>query len=220
MKKISIKKLLALATATVTILASQIPAFAVDNPPTAPGNLTYSDVGAGQVTLHWDPSTDDNGVWCYGVFNGQTLIDSRTIAQDDTTTWVVKGLYPLSTYTLTVKAYDTASQVSGPSNGVTFTTLADTVAPTAPTGLGLSGRSGLDITLQWFRSTDNVAVNRYRVYWEKDGVRIPTTQDIFTVDNYKSLTLEAGHTYKFYVNAIDGSNNESGASNAYTVSTL
>jgi chitodextrinase len=97
-------------------------------PPTEPTNLAATVVSSAEVDLSWTASTSSVGVAGYNVTrNGVAIGTSPTTTFNDTT--VSAG----TTYTYTVTAFDTQSNVSGPSNAVTATT---------PAG-------GLDQTGQW-----------------------------------------------------------------------
>jgi chitodextrinase len=85
--------------------------------PTAPGNLVSSNVGASQVTLSWDASTDNVAVSGYNV-----LQDGNVVATVTETTTVVTGLTPTTTYAFTVVAKDAAGNTSSASNEVSVTT--------------------------------------------------------------------------------------------------
>ncbi len=91
----------------------------VDNTaPTAPTNLTASDLTATSVKLSWTASEDNVGVIGYNVYNGSTLIGSST-----STSYTVTGLVAGGeTYTFTVKAKDVAGNESVASNAVNVTT--------------------------------------------------------------------------------------------------
>jgi hypothetical protein len=96
--------------------------------PSAPGNLTATDVQHNQVTLGWDASTDDVGVVAYDIYrdgdpNPIDSVDGATTSYQDTT--VVAN----TDYNYTVQARDAAGNVSGPSNPVNVTT------PAAPSVL-------------------------------------------------------------------------------------
>lgn len=87
-------------------------------PPTAPTNLTYSNVTSTTVDLTWDASSDNLGVTRYSVSYGDTTIDTASTS----TSYRVTGLTPGTTYTFTVRAHDTNS-LSESSSPVTVTTL-------------------------------------------------------------------------------------------------
>lgn len=87
---------------------------------------------------------------------------------------------------------------------------ADTQAPTAATGLSVSGTTSSSISLSWNASTDNVGVTSYNVYMNGS---------LKTTVNSASATisgLSASTTYSFYVVAKDATGNSS--SNSSTVS--
>nr|WP_042198187.1 discoidin domain-containing protein [Kibdelosporangium sp. MJ126-NF4]CEL23253.1 secreted glycosyl hydrolase [Kibdelosporangium sp. MJ126-NF4]CTQ94415.1 secreted glycosyl hydrolase [Kibdelosporangium sp. MJ126-NF4] len=82
-------------------------------PPTAPGNLRYTQPGSGQINLAWDTSTDNVGVTGYAVYANNVLRTtvtglSYTDNQPDS-----------ATVTYFVRAKDAAGNQSPNSNGVT-----------------------------------------------------------------------------------------------------
>ncbi|HKN56851.1 MAG TPA: glycosyl hydrolase family 18 protein, partial [Amycolatopsis sp.] len=101
--------------------------------PTAPGNLRSTAADSTSVTLAWNASTDNTGVVSYDVFRGTTLAATVT-----TTTAVVTGLSPSTSYTFTVKARDSYDNVSAASNAVT-----------AKTGDIVSGYAKVGYFVQW-----------------------------------------------------------------------
>jgi endoglucanase len=76
-------------------------------PPTAPSSLRAASIGSTSVTLSWTASTDDVGVSGYDVLNGTTVVGSTA-----TTSLQVTGLTPDTSYTFSVRAKDTAGNVS------------------------------------------------------------------------------------------------------------
>ncbi|WP_299682146.1 endonuclease [uncultured Dokdonia sp.] len=85
--------------------------------PTAPSNLTASNVEETSLTLAWNASTDNVGVTAYDVYQGNTVINTTT-----TTSYVVSGLSPATNYTFSIRAKDAASNVSTASNTASVTT--------------------------------------------------------------------------------------------------
>ncbi len=103
--------------------------------------------------------------------------------------------------------------VSG-SSASTPVPVADTQAPTVPSGLAASGTTQTGFTLNWAASTDNVGVTGYEVYRNGTLAASPTT-------NTTTLTgLSAGTTYAMTVKARDAAGNLSAASATLSVSTL
>ncbi|MGI9583871.1 endonuclease [Chryseobacterium sp. RRHN12] len=86
----------------------------------------------------------------------------------------------------------------------------DTQAPTAATGLNVSGKTSSSISLAWNASTDNVGVTGYNVYM--NGILQTTTSSTSTTIS----GLTPSTTYSFYVVAKDAAGNSS--SNSSTVS--
>ncbi|MEU6047209.1 MULTISPECIES: glycoside hydrolase family 18 chitinase [Streptomyces griseus group] len=82
-----------------------------DNPPSAPGTPTTSDVTNTSVKLSWSAATDDNGVKNYDV-----LRDGAKVATVTGTTYTNTGLTAGTDYSYAVQARDTADQ-TGPVSG-------------------------------------------------------------------------------------------------------
>ncbi|MEV0272628.1 glycoside hydrolase family 3 N-terminal domain-containing protein [Hamadaea sp. NPDC050747] len=87
------------------------------SPPSTPGTPTASAVTSSGATLTWSAATDNVGVTGYDVLNGGSVVASTA-----TTSTVLSGLTPATTYTLTVRARDAAGNLSPVSGPVTFTT--------------------------------------------------------------------------------------------------
>ncbi|MFD0587373.1 lytic polysaccharide monooxygenase [Paenibacillus sp. GCM10027627] len=182
-------------------------------PPTAPTNFYAGAVGVNSAYVNWGASIDANGVAGYEVYaNGNpTPIASTTGA----TSVSLPNLQSGTTYTLTVKAYDSAGNRSAASNSIQITP-GDNTAPTSPTGLQVVGTAGSNsVTLKWNASTDANGIAGYRIYTGGNVVaNVPGTATQWNVSGLSSNT-----SYTFTVRAVDPSTNESGNSNAVTVTT-
>ncbi|MER6529433.1 glycoside hydrolase family 18 chitinase [Streptomyces sp. NPDC001508] len=98
-----------------------------DNPPSAPGTPTASDITDTSVKLSWSAATDDKGVKNYDV-----LRDGAKVATVTTTSYTDTGLTAGTDYSYSVRARDTADQ-TGPAGGaVAVHTTGGTTEP--PTG--------------------------------------------------------------------------------------
>jgi chitinase len=89
----------------------------------------------------------------------------------------------------------------------------DDTAPTAPSGLRVSGKTATSVTLTWNASTDNVGVTGYDVYRG-------TTKAASTTATGATITgLTAKTAYTFTVKATDAAGNASPASESVSVTT-
>jgi glucose/arabinose dehydrogenase len=97
------------------------------NPPTAPGQPTYSTVTATSVNLTWGASTDDRGVTAYLIRDSvRNNVVLHTVTGSPPATSTTVPLSCNTTYTLNVVARDAAGNLSNPSPNTSppFTTLA------------------------------------------------------------------------------------------------
>ncbi|MGW4746925.1 cellulose binding domain-containing protein [Streptomyces sp. NPDC004290] len=95
--------------------------------PTTPSGLAVAAVGTGDVTLNWQPSTDNVGVTGYDVVRDGTRVGSPL-----GTSFTDTGLAPGSRHRYQVTARDAAGNTSGPSAAVEATTTTGPVTPGGP----------------------------------------------------------------------------------------
>ncbi len=179
--------------------------------PTAPTNLTASNITQSSVDLSWNASTDNVGVTGYDVYRNGVQIFTVT-----GTSAAITGLSASTTYSFYIRAKDAAGNVSSASNTISVTTLTppDTEAPTAPTNLTASNITQSSVDLSWNASTDNVGVTGYDVY-------LGTTL-LGTISGTAAIVtgLSASTSYSFHVRAKDAAGNISTPSNTVTITTL
>ncbi|MFE2385512.1 endo-1,4-beta-xylanase [Streptomyces misionensis] len=89
----------------------------------------------------------------------------------------------------------------------------DTTAPSAPTGLAVSGTTSSSVSLKWTAATDNVGVTGYDVY--RGSTKVGST----TSTSYTDSGLSASTSYSYTVKAKDAAGNISAASSAVTATT-
>jgi uncharacterized repeat protein (TIGR02543 family) len=175
--------------------------------PSAPSNLTASNVTQTTVTLGWTASTDNFGVVGYDIYSGSTLAGS-TSGNGAT----IQNLLPATGYTFTVRARDAAGNVSGASNTVTVTTSPskDVTAPSAPSNLSWAV-DGMTVMLSWGAATDDVGVVAYDLYFGSFYL------GAFSDPSVSMIGFKVGTPYTFTLKARDAAGNVSVASNQITV---
>jgi hypothetical protein len=114
---------------------------------------------AHNVTLAWNPSTDNSGTFTYKVWVSYGF--THTINQSQTTFSL--GVVPNNTYSFYVYAEDGSGNKSQKSNTVSATTPADTTPPTAPV-LSLVDVNPTEVALAWTASTDDGPHVLYQVF--------------------------------------------------------
>lgn len=178
--------------------------------PTAPNNLNFSNLSGNQVTLTWNPSTDNDRINEYILYRDGATEVGRTQG----TTLNDNNQAPGSTHNYVVKATDPTGNISPASNqiSVQFPQAGDTQAPTAPTNLTFANVSSTSVTLNWNASTDNDRINEYTVY--RDNAAIGNTQNL----SFNDMNQAPGSSHSYTVKAKDPAGNVSSASNQVNVS--
>ena len=170
----------------------------VDQPPAPPQAVTPSVGTDGTVTLDWSSALDDLGVVSYDVYR-----DGTWVATTSGLSWTDSATTAGASYGYTIKALDTAGQVSDPSEPATVTIpVPDTTAPSPPAGLAAAITAG-GPRLTWRASTDNVAVAGYDVL--RNGTVVGATSNLFFVDT----AAPQGRTHTYTVRARDLAGNTS-----------
>jgi hypothetical protein len=133
-------------------------------PPSAPGNLAFTEPGAGQIRLTWTASTDNVGVTGYDVYANNTL---RTSVAGNVLTYT-DNQPAGTTVSYFVRAKDAAGNQSANSNTVTR----------AGSSAGQNLAVGKPITASSFVHTfvaTNANDNSVTTYWEGAGGSYPNT---------------------------------------------
>jgi fibronectin type 3 domain-containing protein len=207
------------AAGNVSTPSAQVSATVADGtPPTAPSGLA-ANVTGNSAALNWTAATDNVGVVRYNVHRGTTSgftpDATNRIAQPAGTSYTDNGLAP-GTYFYKVTAEDAAGNV-GPVSNTATATVADTTAPSAPTGLNATGGAG-QASLSWTASTDNVGVVLYNLHRGTTSGFTPSAGNRVgqpTGTTFTDTGLAAG-TYYYKVTAQDAAGNVSAASNQAT----
>jgi Zn-dependent metalloprotease len=165
-------------------------------PPAPPLNARLSFKSDQAVTLEWDlPASDDPDHTEYQVMRGSTHVGTSRYFLD------LRDLSPATAYSFTVRALDSAGNLSGPSNTVSVTTDA------SPAGTGLHARYYVGKQLD-VDANDNAKVDRTDGTVNFDwGTGSPATgipADGFSARWTGEVLPAYSQTYTFYTSTSDG----------------
>jgi Fibronectin type III domain len=179
--------------------------------PTKPNDLRVTFLTSYQVSLAWNPSTDNSGIFSYRV----VVSTGATYSVPQTKTNFTLFVAPIGTYSFYVYAVDGSGNKSQKSNTVSATPPPDTTAPTAPV-VSLVNVNSTEVSLGWTASTDDGPYLFYRVY-VNGNPNVDAGQNLFAV--VQGLTPKT--TYEITVKARDlyGAPNVSAPSNVVIVTT-
>jgi chitodextrinase len=170
-----------------------------------------SNVSTSGFRVTWSPSKDNVAVTGYNVYRNGTYVGSVT-----SNSAVFSGLKHSTMYRIQVLAHDVRMNKSVRSTELIVRTLAlaDTIAPTVPSGLVVSNLTKNGFRVTWNASKDNVGVRGYNVYRNGKYVTAVTGRAI-TFSGMKADTI-----YKIQVLAFDQRMNKSARSRELQVKTL
>ncbi len=183
--------------------------------PTVPAGLSATAITGTSFTLNWTASTDNvsaQSALVYQVYRGGTSLGTTAAG---VTSFPVSGLTSGTTYTMTVRARDVATNFSAQSTALNVTTL-DTTPPTVPGSLTRTARTSTSISLSWTASTDNVAVTAYELY--NDATLLATITAPAT--GYTATGLTPSTAYSLKLRAKDAAGNTSAYTSVLTTTTL
>ncbi|MGI5238374.1 discoidin domain-containing protein [Dactylosporangium sp. CA-139066] len=151
-------------------------------PPTAPGNLAYTETTPGQVKLTWTASTSAQGIASYLVYANGTVratVGGSVLTYTDT--------QPVSsTVTYWVRAQDPAGNQSADSNHVTRT---GTTNP--PPGTNLAPGKAIEASSSVFSfAAANANDGNVATYWESNGFNSTLTLHLGANADLTSLGLK------------------------------
>ena len=195
---------------------------AATQPPAVPTGLTASSITTGSVTLTWAASTDSAGSSVGGYYVYRNGAKVATVASG--TSYADSPLSASTAYSYQVAAFDQSSppNVSALSAALGVTTLADTQAPTIPTGLAASNVTSSTVPLSWNASTDlpipgATGVGGYYVY--RNNALIAT---VASGTSFTDFGRAASTAYSYQVAAFDKATpaNVSARSSSVNVTTV
>ncbi len=164
-------------------------------PPSVPTGLTGSIEGT-TVSISWEPSTDDEAVSGYNVYQNNQYLTTVFDTQYEGT--VVAG----QVYAYSIVAFDTRVNFSAASERLTLPDngpVDTTIPPSTPLGLAgdITGTGAQQtVAISWEPSTDDQAVAGYNVY-ENDGYKTTVFAEAY------EGTVLADTPYTYYIVAFD-----------------
>ena len=188
-------------------------------PPTAPSNLVASNITETQITLAWNPSSDDDLVYKYEIYNGSTLLTTVSGGTEGTplpaTTTTLSGLTPFTSYVLSVRAIDYSNNYSPFADAITASTIIlgnglnfkyYTYTGTMP---GVAGAQLLEP--QYGNSFDFTQtpvqtgiIGNFDISGAATFQGIPDPDNfVYAFDGYIQITSPG--TYRFYIDSDEGS---------------
>ena len=186
-------------------------------PPTTPTQVKATATAYNKVSLTWAASTDNAGVAGYTVFRDNVPVAElgKVTSYEDSS-----GLFADTSYSYRILATDVSGNDSPLSTAVTVRTpkIADTQAPTQPSGLSATAVNESQINLEWTASTDNVGVKAYDVY-RGEGDNTPSKISSSTGTSFGDSGLKTSTEYSYYVVARDATGNLSEPSDTATAKT-
>ncbi|MBN2536160.1 MAG: fibronectin type III domain-containing protein [Spirochaetales bacterium] len=185
-------------------------------PPTVPQNLHTESITENSITLAWDPSIDEAGIYGYTINYTNPNGYMRSVwTQENYIS--ISSLTPDSTYIFRVYATDKIGNKSDFSAPFSVTTNHG-LPPTVPQNLAVSGVTETSISLTWDPSTDASGISRYDVRaTENTGYEYIRTSynTMYTFSN-----LDPNTEYNIAVMAIDSYGENSDWSLPINVTTL
>jgi fibronectin type 3 domain-containing protein len=189
--------------------------------PSVPAGLTATPISCTKVTLAWSAATTGGGlpIGNYHLYKGTTASNLAQVAVTPNTTYTDTTDTAQTTYYYAVQSSDTGKppDLSAISPPVAVTTFA---YPSVPANLTAIPESSGKITLSWSASiSGGLQIGNYHVY----GGPSPNNLSQLAVTpntTYNNVSLTAGQTYYYAVQATDTANDDSALSNTVQATTL
>jgi len=179
--------------------------------------VTATPVSPTQIDLSWTASTDNVGVVRYEIqrYRLPDYTDLDTISVSPLPRYYQHtGLLPGTTYDYRILAYDAAGNHSNAAyaTATTPTIIVDTTPPSTPGSLTATTVSSSQINLSWMASTDTggSGLAGYRVYrCQSSGCTNFTNNATLGpgTTSYSDTGLTPATSYRYYIEAFDGSGN-------------
>ncbi|MBU0990898.1 MAG: fibronectin type III domain-containing protein [Proteobacteria bacterium] len=177
------------------------------------------------ITVTWTTNNDDTDYYVimWGVSQNQ-LNSSHTIEDEDTESYVIKGLKTNTTYYVKITAYDSIG--NSESTGIVSTKTLSSISPPSYFDVtrdsnGITGLTEDQIVVTWDAVSDN-DLSGYKIYYGISTGNYPTVIEGLskTTDTYAISGLDASSRYYLTITSFDIDGKESVASDELIVDTL
>ena len=171
-------------------------------PPSVPQNVAATVAADGSVEVNWEASTDNVAVTGYLVYRDGAYLGFA----NNVTTYVDNPpIVPGVAYSYTVRAVDPAENRSDQSDpAVANPGGEDLEAPSIPAN-AVAAVVDTTVEVNWEASTDNVAVQTYRIFRNGSYLDFVAGDTTTFVDDTAAIAVE----YTYTVRAVDAAGNES-----------
>ena len=159
-----------------------------------------------KLKLYWEPSNDNVKVEGYKVFRS-----GIEVATTELPVYIDDNFVETDTYDYSVIAFDSAMNMSKPSNTSGF---GRDITPPSVTQLTVDTLNDSSVRLSWTESTDDKGVKEYIVF--RNGIEI-TRVNVLTYDD---ILLSSMTNYVYSVKSVDLSGNTSDCSNETNISVV
>jgi len=178
-------------------------------------DLVYNE----NAVMSWIPNNESVKYKVYygysaGDYSSFVIIDNPILI-NGRVTYSASNLTNGTNYYFAVKGIDSEG-IESPdfSNELMFTPGAladDTNAPSQVSNLTLMGVEDSKVLLKWTAASDDMAISKYRVYYQSEVGGIPDgfVEIDGNLNEYRFSGLENGITYRFFLLAIDFAGNKS-----------
>jgi endonuclease I/chitodextrinase len=170
--------------------------------PSAPTEVTLSDITFNSIHISWSASSDNIGVTSYNIYVDGVLTAQTSGSITNTT---ISNLNTNTNYNFTIIAKDLINN-SSTSAAISGATLEDTEAPSIPINLVISNATDSSFKVSWQAATDNNVVIGYEIYLN-NSLTATTETNMYTVFGLNTET-----TYGVEIVAYDADNNKSNRS--------
>jgi fibronectin type 3 domain-containing protein len=194
----------------VSTQSGQACATTLGTVPTAPSGLVALAVSSSQINLTWqDNSSNESGFIVQRASSSSGPWTQIGLVGANVTSCAHTGLTASTTYFYRVCAYNSSGNSAFSAvTSATTPALADTTAPSIPSGVVATATSTSQVSVTWSVSTDSggSGLAGYQVY--RNGTLLNTT----TVNSYTDNGLLANTSYCYTIVAYDNAGNSSAAS--------